>query len=826
MKKTSTRKNVKKRVKKCSIGVVSAATSICFITGLGTNAYAQERHNTAIEQQVSVVNNSSINTMLSDSEAEAKVNAVKKDLAAVTYEELYPFLNPYVRFDDKIKITNELRKELGRNPTEDEVNARVKIVYMDKIDLIKSFNKVQSNLDTILKNVFKRSSYVDTNYVIARKYEVLLGLSYLDRQYSFSFNGISAKDLILYNPEVYGTTGDALNRLINIGTVSYADVELQNNLTTYSKKIAPITKETNILDFIEKSLKKYEPNITASDWFKRESKAYIVEVKSEYADTSLYNKMKHDARLRSHLIPLLTLSEDSIYAISTMSTVNYGLVDTYVDRNNDTTKETFKRNLEETAKKQEAFLDFWYRVSDVKEKLFEGNDILIIDTMQKYGQGSASSLWVPGIGTNTITGVREFMTPFKYYSSYMFADGQASGDMVNLFLAKSLTDRGQATYTHELTHILDNKVWLNGYGRRNGKGGEVFAAGLFESVNNTLGESQYEPIFNLNLTYNLGNGRVQNASPTRFMKEADLKEYMQGLMDVIYTLDYAEAKASLEKTADEKAVLFNQLELTPDTNPQAANQVKDTFKNINTDVANSLTTINDLIEKNIVSGRLTFKGNQTTGTAESNGYYVVPLFQPIYAAVQNNAGAVGDITFKRYAYELLAEYGYKNGMVSYVSNQYVNDEEALKAILDNKYNGSLKEFKKDMFARRISKLSDLKETDYFTNYDELQNLMNDAVDKDLAQMQKNKDWGLPITSGVTAVNTLKTKIFQWYLTNTNDFETSIYKGTKPPATIVDIAKVAEKYNLKKGEPKFDEEYDLNNDGIIDIYDIVIVAKKM
>ena len=55
---------------------------------------------------------------------------------------------------------------------------------------------------------------------------------------------------------------------------------------------------------------------------------------------------------------------------------------------------------------------------------------------------------------------------------------------------------------------------------------------MFESLNNTVGLSEYEPIFNLNLAYKLGEGRVQNASPNRFMQESDLKDYMQGLMDV------------------------------------------------------------------------------------------------------------------------------------------------------------------------------------------------------------------------------------------------------------------------------------------------------
>ncbi len=377
----------------------------------------------------------------------------------------------------------------------------------------------------------------------------------------------------------------------------------------------------------------------------------------------------------------------------------------------------------------------------------------------------------------TLSGVREFITPLDFYSNYMFVDGEASGDnLVKLYLSKTLTDRGQSTYTHELTHLLDKKVWLNGYGRRTGKGAETFATGMFESLNNTVGLSEYEPIFNLNLAYKLGEGRVQNASPNRFMQESDLKDYMQGLMDVIYTLDYAEAISSLRRTNSEKAILFNQLELTPEKAPNTENKSNDTFKHIDESIASTLNTIDDLIEKNIVSGRLKFKGNATVGTTEQNGYYVAPLLEPIYAGIQNDEGSTGEITFKRYAYELLAEYGYSEGMVSYVSNKYSNDKEALNAILDSKYNGSLTEFKKDMFKRRIDKLSDLKETDYFKNYEELQQLMNEAVEKDLKMMESNKTNSQPMAQNVKEVQKLKTKILQWYLVNTNDFTTSIYNS--------------------------------------------------
>ena len=145
--------------------------------------------------------------------------------------------------------------------------------------------------------------------------------------------------------------------------------------------------------------------------------------------------------------------------------------------------------------------------------------------------------------------------------------------------------------------------------------------------------------------------------------------------------------------------------------------------------------------------------------------------------MQNNNGAVGDITFKRNAYELLAQYGYSNGMVSYISNQYANDEEALKAILDSKYNGSLAEFKKDMFAIRASRVKYLKSTDHFNDFAELQRKMDEAVQKDLEQMKHNKKYNIfDINSGVTAVSKLKTEILQWYLEETKDFEESIYEN--------------------------------------------------
>ena len=44
--------------------------------------------------------------------------------------------------------------------------------------------------------------------------------------------------------------------------------------------------------------------------------------------------------------------------------------------------------------------------------------------------------------------------------------------------------------------------------------------------------------------------------------------------------------------------------------------------------------------------------------------------------------------------------------------------------------------------------------------------------------------------------------------------------------MLDLAIVAEKYNLKSTDVGYSKDCDLNNDGIIDIYDIVMVANKI
>ncbi|HEL1969293.1 TPA: YSIRK-type signal peptide-containing protein [Streptococcus suis] len=702
-----------------------------------------------------------------------QVASLKDDFAAVTYESLYPHLSHQENFFEKIDLEKAIRQENGgSNLPADQLQTLKQTAYMDMLDMRENFERVKAKIETTLTGIFEKSSQVNVEDIRRNKEKVLAGLSYLDRQYSFEFGQYQAKDLILHYPQVFGGGGSPLNTLSILNTLTYSDLTLGQSATTYQTKLAPITSQADIFSFVEKGVSLFEPSKTSEQWFKETSKAHLAESQSPYGNSSLYQKLKSQARLNNHFIPLLTLPTDLVYAISTSNTVNYGLTESYVPSGDQTSLATFKANLQSYADDQESFLKFWNRISLNRDTLANHTPIIVVDSPQKLGTANqrVQELYSPKFGSKVLEGVKKFIRPLNLYQNFLQADGQANGNTsINLYLKKSLTEAGQAVYTHELTHMLDKTVWLNGNGRRDGQLHEVFARGMFESLNVTQTPYQ-DPSFILNTAYQLGDNRTQNASPERFQTSEDLKTYMQGVLDVIYTLDYAEAQSILKKTPEERAVLLNQLSLVASANGGQTDQAQP----ISRDLAAGLQSVHDFVDHQLISGRYKFDGLNTTGTARTNSYYTIPLFEPIYAGLQNNAGTVGDISFKRNAYDILGEYGYENGMVAYVSGLHANDQAALNAIMPE-YGGNLATFKKAMFERRIGKIDQLNPTAEAADFSAIQSLMDQAVAKDLAQLQTNQARNTFLSQNVNAVRELKNQIFQAYLKDTNDFRTSIYQ---------------------------------------------------
>lgn len=752
-------------------------------------------------------------------------------LKAVDYEnndQIATLLAPSRYFS--YEVTNkklEIAKRDGKNFTEVSDDEAKKELNRDNVRVIsfeESFEEVQGQIGPIIQKVVdntagaqdKGAAYF-TEKIVQNKEKLLLGLAYIERLYDFNMGEKNICDVLLYEPGTYGIQTDVVDWLIKIGGAGGDTLKVSNsaNVFGYGKLFWDVTgySSMNLGDFLEINRQKWIPDTSMDEWFLNESRAFIVEESSSWnssANTGLYNRLYKDPALQSHILPLLTVSEDSIYVITTAATITYGIVDCYVDRKLKDTdpdlyeekREQFRQDLEHIAGQQREFIDLWYRMAKPEVRGQLSSNRIVKDSLRIYADTtvSAQAEWSAKFGKDAARGVREFFSPLNLYDSFMFADGMADGDGVRYYLSKALTERGLATYAHELTHLLVSQVMLNGYGARDGMQAEVYTRGMFEPY-----ELNDPPAFNLNLIYDrlMYNERLHNAVPDRFQDETDMQDYMSGLLDVVYTLDYAEAEVMFSKTPEEKKKWFHKLEQIEDTKTRTnqgedgSKHCLDSVRELTLDEAEELNTIDDLIRDSIIVSRYEVNGTKTTGTMESNGYYVVPLFSANYAGVQNDKGVSGDVMIRRQAFELLAEYGYYDGMVPYISNQYKEAAKANQTILSDTYilkkisggtYDTMADFKKAMFQKRIDKVEELKpvtiswenQSVTIRSFQTLQQMMREAVESDLINVNVTPDGFNNIRAQQTQVERLKAEIFRAYLFQTKDFKESIYADGQEP----------------------------------------------
>ena len=749
-------------------------------------------------------------------------------LKAVDYykdEKIAGFLAPSrYTMADKLNKKLEISKRDGRNITEITDEEAVLELNLDNVKVVsygEAFEKVQGEIGQIIQRIVDSSTGAQnqdstflTEKILQNKEKLLLGLTYIERLYNFNMGEKNIRDVLLYEPGTYGISTDILSWLIKIGGAGGDTLKVSNSnkVFGYNKLFWDVTGSMNLGAFLEENRQKWIPDMTLDEWLLQESHACIVDdsATDPAAGAGLYSRLYNDTVLQSYILPLLNVSEDSIYVIANSATITFGIVDCYVDRSLKVSdpaqyavkREEFREDLKKNAGQQKAFIDLWRRITKPENRGQLTSNRIVLDSLRIYSDTttSAQAEWSAKFGEKASIGVREFFTPLNLYDNFMFSDGMAAGTGVRYYLSKALTERGLATYAHELTHLLVSPVMLNQHGIRDGMQAEVYTRGMFEPY-----ELNDPPAFNLNLIYDRQtyNERFHNAVPDRFQDEKDLQSYMSGLLDVVYTLDYAEADIMFSKTPEEKKKWFHKLEQIEDTN-QRSNQGDagskhnlDSVRELTLDEAKGLNNIDDLIQNSIIVSRYEVNGTKTTGTIASNGYYVVQLFSANYAGVQNDTGVSGDVMIRRQAFELLAEYGYYEGMVPYISNQYkaaaqsdqtiLSDTYILKKIFGSTY-GTMADFKKAMFQKRIDKVKELKpvtiqwknQTVTIKNFAVLQQLMKEAVESDLVNVNVTSDGFNNIRAQATQVEQLKAQIFRAYLFQTKDFQESIYGDGQEP----------------------------------------------
>ena len=758
-----------------------------------------------------------------------------KAIAEYSVNGLDLLYTPEAFLSDYSRILNQVLPELNKvvldSPTMRTVLGVNTDTSLDDLYLDTAFDQVKTKLSEELRKVLAMDKSINTegnvvaDYVAqkitANKEAFLLGLTYLNRWYNINYDNINVKDLSAYKFDFFGNhNASTLDTIISLGQSGFNNLKAKNNYMAYDSSLSEATGKRGLFNYLEGYRQLFLPYKTNNEWLKTNTKAYIVEAKSDVAEArqlqdaaegkskysvGVYDKITADNwEHKGMLLPLLTMTEKGVYAISNMSTISMGAYDRYrLDANGRVRTdaelaEYVEDRVRKTAEYQRDHYDFWYKIlsPESKDKLFRS--VLVYDGFSLVDK-DGKRYWAPANDKKSLA-MQEFFGPAgKWYPSKGY-NAYATGSVTHFDAARLLEDYGNSVYTHEMTHNSDGGIYFEGYGRREGLGAELYARGLLQSS-----PSADEPTITLNTLF-----KVDKDSKTRMhtynfkervQNEADLQHYVHGMFDMIYTLDYLEGTSMLKQSDAAKLQWFRKMENYYITDKygketHAGNQTR----SFTAEEIKQLKTFDSLIENDVITRR----ENKESGKYGRNGYLSLSLFSPIYSALSNPNGAPGDVMFRRTAYELLAAKGYHDGFVPYVSGQYsqeafdegkktwdgwsgrdvglVTDQKVLENVFKGEYD-SWVAFKKAMYQERIDQLTKLKpitieyelknpsSTKKVTirSYEEMQKLMDAAVAEDVRNITN-------ATSRVEAswVNLLKKKIYNAYLRETDDFRQSIF----------------------------------------------------
>ena len=745
---------------------------------------------------------------------------------------------PEAFISDYTAIANNVLNELQSvTLTSDETKKVLGITdnaALDNLYLDREFDKVKTNIAEHLRKILAMDKSINTTgagvveYVSEKikknKEAFMLGLTYMNRWYNINYDDINTKDLSTYKFDFNGNNSTStLDTIIELGKSGLENLQGSNTVGLYGNYLAQLKGEDTVFDFVEAYRKLFLPTKTNNQWLKDNSKAYIVESKSSIKEVrekqeaatadskytlGVYDRISAPSwGYRNMLLPLLTLSEESVYVMSNLSTLAFGSYERYRDNVNgkilsgDALRTYVRGRVDLTAKRLRDHYDIWYNLlnAEAKERLFRS--LIVYDGFRVKNE--AGELYWARLNDKNIASIRDFFGPVgKWYEIRPTDGAYANGSAMHFVTDRLLDDLGPTVYSHEMVHNSDSNIYFEGHGRREGQGAELFALGLLESA-----ESLSSHGLVLNTVYE-GNkddlNRVHAYNPVeRFNSDEAIQSYMHGSYDVLYTLDAMEAAAVLGQSNDVKKKWFRKLENYYVRDPRYNNETHagNKIRPLTDEEVAQLTTLESLIDNNIINRR----GYDDNREYRRNGYYMINMFSPVYSALSNSKGAPGDIMFRKIAYELLAEKGYHKGFLPYVSNQYageafargnrtfsawfgrdvglVTDELVLEKVFDGEYE-TWGDFKKEMFYERIDKQDNLKPITIqyelgkanstkevtITSAEEMQELINEAVARDITNIDRT-------TSHAPAswVHLLKQKIYNAYLRITDDFKESIYK---------------------------------------------------
>ena len=678
------------------------------------------------------------------------------------------------------------------------ISNNVPALYLEE-----SFVDTKANLDKLVKALVENEDHQlngDEAAIKAllkkvedNKAKIMMALTYLNRYYGIEYGDLNIKNIMMFKPDFYGKTPSVIDRLIRIGS---QEKNLKGDRTqdAYREMIAGDTGKGDLRSFLDYNMRLFTNDTDLNDWFIHSAKnVYVVEPETTNPDFKnkrhrVFDGLNNNMHARM-ILPLLNLKKSHIILISTYNTMAYSSFEKY-GKNTEAEREAYKARIQEVAKAQQTYLDFWSRLAlpNVRDQLLKSQNMVptpVWDNQAYAGIGGANRMGYAD-GGKVATPVRELFGPtgrwhqtdWRMGATARIYGSPQNDEQVFFMVTNMFEPFGISAFTHETTHVNDRMAYLGGHGHRQGTDLEAYAQGMLQTPDSSTSNGEYGAL-GINMAYHRQNDGNQwyNPDPDKLQTREQIDHYMKNYNDALMMLDHLEADAVLPQLNGNTSRWFKKMDrqYRSGNSGHQFDKIRELTEDEKKVVIN---TIDDLITNNLMT-KHGAPGDGTYNPSDFGSAYVnMNMMTGIYGG-NTSQGAPGAASFKHNTFRMWGYFGYENGFVGYASSKYqgaansenkglLGDDFIIKKVSNGRFT-NLEDWKKEWF-REVKAKADKGFTaieidgKQITNYAELKVLFDKAVEADLAG------------GGTAKTVELKSKVFKALLKNTDGFSGNLFKA--------------------------------------------------
>ena len=678
------------------------------------------------------------------------------------------------------------------------ISNNVPALYLEE-----SFVDTKANLDKLVKALVENEDHQlngDEAAIKAllkkvedNKAKIMMALTYLNRYYGIEYGDLNIKNMMMFKPDFYGKTPSVIDRLIRIGS---QEKNLKGDRTqdAYREMIAGDTGKGDLRSFLDYNMRLFTNDTDLNDWFIHSAKnVYVVEPETTNPDFKnkrhrVFDGLNNNMHARM-ILPLLNLKKSHIILISTYNTMAYSSFEKY-GKNTEAEREAYKARIQEVAKAQQTYLDFWSRLAlpNVRDQLLKSQNMVptpVWDNQAYAGIGGANRMGYAD-GGKVATPVRELFGPtgrwhqtdWRMGATARIYGSPQNDEQVFFMVTNMFEPFGISAFTHETTHVNDRMAYLGGHGHRQGTDLEAYAQGMLQTPDSSTSNGEYGAL-GINMAYHRQNDGNQwyNPDPDKLNSREAIDHYMKNYNDALMMLDHLEADAVLPQLNGNTSRWFKKMDrqYRSGNSGHQFDKIRELTEDEKKVVIN---TIDDLVDNNLIT-KHGAPGDGTYNPSDFGSAYVnMNIMTGIYGG-NTSQGAPGAASFKHNTFRMWGYFGYENGFVGYASSKYqgaansenkglLGDDFIIKKVSNGRFT-NLEDWKKEWF-REVKAKGEKGFTaieidgKQITNYAELKALFDKAVEADLAG------------GGTAKTVELKSKVFKALLKNTDGFSGNLFKA--------------------------------------------------